>query len=149
MLKKKIEYTDYNGDKQIEYFYFNLSKAEVLRMESSYDGGMTTMLTRIINERDNTKIYEFFEKLVQDSYGEKSDDGKRFVKKRDGRRLVDDFIDTSAYSELIYELATSADKAAEFVNGVLPKELVSGDLNPGDIDGIPPEVVEQLHANRK
>ena len=39
MLKKTIEYVDYNGNPRKEDFYFNLSEAELAKMELSVTGG--------------------------------------------------------------------------------------------------------------
>ena len=118
MLKKTITYTDYDGNERTEDFYFNLTKAEVAEMEMSYTGGMEKMLKKIVAEKDSKRIVEIFKDLILRSYGEKSADGKRFIKNQE---LRDAFAQTEAYSELFMELATDAEAAAAFVNGILPK----------------------------
>lgn len=118
MLKKTITYTDYDGNERTEDFYFNLTKAEVAEMEMSYTGGMEKMLRKIVAEKDSKRIVEIFKDLILRSYGEKSADGKRFIKNQE---LRDAFAQTEAYSELFMELATDAEAAAAFVNGILPK----------------------------
>lgn len=118
MLKKTITYEDYNGKKRTEDFYFNLSKAEVIEMEMSIDGGYGEMIQRVINEQKGSTIMKVFKDLILKSYGEKSLDGKQFVK---SEALSKSFEQTEAYSELFMELCTNADAAAAFVNGVLPK----------------------------
>ena len=80
MLKKTITYEDYDGNKRTEDFYFNLSKAEIMEMELSVSGGMTQMLNRIVAERDGEKIIKTFKEIILKAYGEKSPDGKRFIK---------------------------------------------------------------------
>lgn len=120
MLKKTITYTDYEGNERTEDFYFNLSKAELMEMELSSSGGMEKYIKRIINERDNAKIVAIFKELVLKAYGVKSDDGKRFIK---SEQLRDEFSQTEAYSDLFFELATNADAASDFVNGIIPKNL--------------------------
>lgn len=117
MLKKTIKYVDYDGNEREEDFYFNLSKAEIAEMEMSTNGGLDKMINRIIAERDNKRIIELFKDLVLRAYGKKSDDGRRFIKNQE---LRDDFSQTEAYSELFMELATDADAAAAFVNGIVP-----------------------------
>lgn len=118
MLKKTITYTDYDGNERTEDFYFNLTKAEVAEMEMSYTGGMEKMLRKIVAEKDSKRIVEIFKDLILRSYGEKSADGKRFIKNQE---LRDAFAQTEAYSVLFMELATDAEAAAAFVNGILPK----------------------------
>lgn len=118
MLKKTITYTDYNGAERTEDFYFNLSKAEVMEMEMSVNGGYAEMIQRIVDAQDAPTIMETFKTIILKSYGQKSLDGKRFVKSEE---LAAEFSQTEAYSVLFMELATNADAAAEFVKGVLPK----------------------------
>lgn len=117
MLKKTITYTDYDGNERTEDFYFNLTKAEVAEMEMSHTGGMEKMLRKIVAEKDSKRIVEVFKDLILRSYGEKSADGKRFIKNQE---LRDAFAQTEAYSVLFMELATDAEAAAAFVNGILP-----------------------------
>ncbi len=117
MLKKTITYTDYDGNERIEDFYFNLSKAEVAEMEMSEYGGLSNLLKKIVQEKDTKRIIEMFKDLILRAYGEKSPDGKRFVKNQE---LRDAFVQTEAYSELFMELAGNAEAAAAFVNGITP-----------------------------
>ena len=120
MLKKTIVYTDYDGNERTEDFYFNLTKAELLEMEMSTDGGMQKRLNRIVNAQNTKQIIAIFKDIILRSYGEKSDDGKRFIKSRE---LTNAFEQTEAYSELFMELANTDEKASEFINGVIPKGL--------------------------
>lgn len=117
MIKKTMTYTDYDGNQRTEDFYFNLTKAEVAEMEMSTAGGLDKMINRIIAEQDGKRIIELFKDLVLRSYGKKSDDGRRFIKSQE---LREDFAQTEAYSDLFMELATDADAAAKFVNGIVP-----------------------------
>ncbi len=120
MLKKKIKYIDFDNVEREEDFYFNLSKAEVMEMEMGTSGGMVQMLNKIIAERDSKKIIETFKDLVLRSYGEKSADGKRFIKSKE---LSEAFSQTEAYSDLFMELATDADAAAKFINAIVPQNM--------------------------
>lgn len=120
MLKKKIKYTDFNGAEREEEFLFNLSKAEILEMELGKNGGFNAYIQRIINAGDTAAIIKVFKELILKSYGEKSDDGKRFIKSRE---LSESFSQTEAYSNLFMELATNVDQASLFVNGIVPNDL--------------------------
>lgn len=117
MLKKTITYVDYNGSERTEDFYFNLTKAEVMEMEMSTTGGLAEMINRIIAAQDAPAIIAIFKKLVLQAYGVKSPDGKRFIKSEE---LATEFSQTEAYSQLFMELATNADEASKFVNGIVP-----------------------------
>ena len=124
MLKKTVEYTDYNGNARKEEFYFNLTKAEVMEMEMSTTGGLAEAIKRIVAAQDAPAIIKIFKDLVLKAYGEKDADGRRFMKiAADGHRLADDFAQTEAYSIIFMELATDADAAAKFVNGILPTDM--------------------------
>lgn len=120
MLKKTITYVDYNGIERTEDFYFNLSKAEVAEMEMSVEGGYSKMLEEIIKSNDNVRIVELFKRILLQSYGEKSADGKRFVKSKE---LSEAFSQTEAYSEIFMELALDEKAAADFINGIMPANL--------------------------
>ena len=117
MLKKTITYTDYNSVERTEDFYFNLTKAELMEMEIGTTGGMADMIKRIVDAKDAPAIIKIFKELVLKAYGEKSADGKRFVKSEE---IANGFAQTEAYSQLFMELATDADAAAAFVNGIIP-----------------------------
>lgn len=121
MLKKTITYTDYNDIERKEDFYFNLSKAEVIEMELSIIGGLQEMIEKIVAAQDTPSIVKVFKDLILRAYGEKSADGKEFIKvDENGRKLCDRFAQTEAYSELFVELSTDSNAAAAFVNGIMP-----------------------------
>lgn len=120
MIKKTISYTDYNGVERKEDFYFNLTKAEIMEMEMSTKGGLAEMIQRIVAAQDQPAIIKIFKDLIVKAYGVKSPDGKRFIKNDE---VVDEFVQTEAYSQLFMELATDADAAAKFVNGIVPADM--------------------------
>lgn len=120
MLKKTINYVDYNGTKRTEDFYFNLTKAEISEMELEIPGGMSEMLKRITAAQDTPTLVKIFKDLILRSYGVKSDDGRRFIK---SQQLKEEFSQTEAYSELFMELATNADAASAFINGIIPADI--------------------------
>ena len=120
MLKQTITYTDYNGVERTEDFFFNLTKAEILEMEMGTTGGLAEMLTKIVAAQDGPAIVKVFKDLILKAYGEKSPDGKRFIKSEE---ISTAFSQTEAYSKLFMELATDDKKGAEFINGIVPSDL--------------------------
>ena len=120
MLKETIKYTDYNGVERTEDFWFHLSKAELMEWEMGTTGGLTEMIKRIVDAQDAPAIIKIFKELVLKAYGQKSPDGKRFIKSDE---LATEFSQTEAYSQLFMDLATDADKAAAFVNGIMPSDV--------------------------
>ena len=124
MLKKTITYTDYNEVERTEDFYFNLTKAEIMTMEMSTSGGLAESIQRIVAAQDMPAIIKVFQDLVLKAYGEKSPDGRLFLKEdKNGYPLSKNFEQTEAYSILFMELATDADAAAKFINGIVPADM--------------------------
>ena len=120
MYNKTVTYKDYKGNTRTEDFYFNLNKAELVELELSTKGCLTVMMDRIIAAQDNATLFKIFKDLVSKSYGVLSDDGRKFVKNQE---VLDDFMQTEAYSIIFSELATNAEAAAEFFNNVIPQNL--------------------------
>lgn len=119
MLKKTIKYKNYNGVEVEEDFYFNLTETELTEWEFEMDGGLSAALDRLMRAQDIKQLMGFWKDVVVRAYGVKSPDGKRFIKSQEVR---DEFLQSEAYNELFMELV-EADKAVEFVNGLLPKNL--------------------------
>lgn len=124
MLTKNIKYTDYNGVEREEKFLFNLSKAELMEMELGTTGGLAETIQRVVEAQDTPSIIKIFKDLILKAYGEKSSDGKRFIKiDENGKPLSIAFSQTEAYSELFMELSSDAEAAANFIKGIIPKDI--------------------------
>ncbi len=122
MIVKRIKYTDYDGNEREEDFRFNLSESELMKMEFDTAGGMEALINKIIDEKDSKKIGELFDKIILMSYGEKSADGKRFMKSPEISKA---FSETEAYNVLYMELLTDEKAAAAFVNGLVPQKITN------------------------
>lgn len=120
MLKKTIKYTDYNGNEREEDFMFNLDEAELMEMELATTGGLSATIEKIVKEQDTAKIIEMFKNIVLKSYGKVSDDGRRFIKNDEIR---EEFQQSKAYSQLFMDLATDADAATKFIEGVIDVDM--------------------------
>lgn len=120
MLKKTITYEDFNGEEVSEDFFFHLSKAELVELELSHTGGLSAALERIIAAEDGKAIVAEFKNIILGAYGQRSMDGKRFIK---NQQLRDEFESTEAYSVLFMELLQNTEAAVEFVNGIIPQNM--------------------------
>lgn len=120
MLKKTIAYTDYNGNEQVDEFYFNLSKPELIELEVGQEESFSDYITRIVAAEKRSDIIATMKRIIGMSYGVKSGDGKRFMKSPE---MLEEFKSTAAYEALFTELATDASAAAEFINGIIPGDL--------------------------
>lgn len=125
MLKREIKYEDFDGNEVIDTFYFNISKPELVELEVTYSQGFGAMLQQIIETKDNKALIAKFKEIVLMAYGEKSEDGKRFIKS-DELKLR--FSQTAAYISLFMELAMNDGAAATFIKGILPRDMA------GEID---------------
>ena len=139
MYKKTITYTDYNDVEQTEDFYFNLSKAELMKIQLQNNGALQAKLERLINTRETSEIAQIFQDIIDMSYGVKSDDGKRFMKNQE---ILDAFKQSEAYSELYVELTTNTDAAVEFITGIIPAKIAE-QLDKNEIDKIKAKAIEQ------
>ena len=136
MYKKIIKYTDYNGVERKEPFYFNLEESDIMRYNFSVDGpnGYQSKLNRLLATQKTSEAYQIFENFIADSYGVKSDDGKRFIKNPE---VLDEFRQSRAYSELLMELISVPGAATEFFNGIMPPALLAqmkAKISNGEID---------------
>lgn len=121
MLKHTITYEDFSGETVTEDFYFNLTKAETAEMELATTGGMSKYLQDIVQKEDVAKIMAAFKEILLRSVGRRSPDGRRFFKSKE---ITEDFLSSGAYSVLFMQLMTDAEFSANFVNKIMPQDLV-------------------------
>lgn len=122
MWKFKAEYEDWNGQKKTKELLFNLTKTEIIKLQNTRKGGLEGYYTRILEENDNVELYKRFEELVQLTYGVKSDDGERFIKNDE---VFTAFKESMAYDVFMQYLLTTENGAANFIKGILPKDVVA------------------------
>mgnify|MGYP003294226651 CR=1 FL=1 len=80
MYKMTETYTDYDGNERTEDFYFHVTKAEIMEMDFLEEGGLQKTVERITATQDRKALMELFKGIVIMAYGEKSPDGRRFMK---------------------------------------------------------------------
>jgi hypothetical protein len=131
VLNRDITYEDFNGETVTETFYFNLTKTEIIELEVQYKTGLEETIKAIIKAEDNKSLIAEFKKIVLLAYGVKSDDGRRFIK---NETLREEFAQSAAYDALFMEMASNEAVAAEFIMGVIPKDLTIDQDKP---DGPP------------
>ena len=120
MLKKRITYTDYDGNERTEDFYFNQTKTELLRMEQDKNGSFSGVLEKFIKAKDQADLFDAIEKFIYKSYGVKSEDGRQFKKSTE---LSDAFFQSPAYEVLFDKLNADSEYAYNFIMGIVPAEL--------------------------
>lgn len=137
MYTKRMTYKDYNGEERTEDLRFNFSKAELVEMEMTTEGGLQGMIKQIIDAKDRPKLIKIFKKLILDSYGVKSPDGKRFIKNDE---LREEFSQTEAYSDLFILLSSNDEEAAAFINGIMPEGMPKVEIDPETGE---PKIIEE------
>lgn len=116
MIKEVIKYVDFNGNENTEEMFFHLSKSEQTKLELAHKGGLSNYIKEVIETGNNTELLVLFEKILIDSYGVKSEDGKRFIK---SPSLREEFAQSAAFDALFMEIATTEGKAEAFMQGVV------------------------------
>lgn len=127
MIRKEIQFKNFNDETETGVFYFNMSKGELVMQQMAaidqHTESFQDKLEKIAKNLQGAELVKVLTEIIEDSYGEKTVDGKNFVKKRNGVKLVENFLSSGAYSELVVELLSSADGMANFVNGLMPADL--------------------------
>lgn len=138
MLKKTITFNDLDGNPLTEDFFFHLSQHELAEMELSIEGGLAKRLRMIIGSNNRKEILDTFKSIVLASVGERSEDGRRFIKTD---KYAAEFSQTEAFSKLFMELLTDPKASAEFMRSVVP-DSVAKNLPPtfGNISDIVPQM---------
>ena len=117
MIEERIKYTDLNGNEKEKVAYFHFSKAELIEMQLSEEGGLDKLIQKIVDEQDQAKLVALFKTMILKSYGEVVGDGEGFYKDPKNTAM---FEMSEAYSELFMSLLTDTDKAIAFVKGIMP-----------------------------
>lgn len=130
MIKQIVEYKDYNGEQRKEELYFDLSEAEVVEMQFSEKGGIVSYLRKILIEKDDGNILKYFKDLILMAYGEKSPDGRYFIKDEETKKHL---LYSPAYSQLFMKFARDPKAGFEFIKGIIPEQY-SSQLNNDAID---------------
>lgn len=124
MIKKTIKYTNYNGEAEVDDFYFNLSKGELVKMQMAAIDQRTESfqdkLEKIGKHLNGKALIDVVDEIIDVSFGVKTVDGKRFIKNAVD---LENFKSTGAYSELVVELCTDAEACSAFINGLVPASL--------------------------
>lgn len=121
MIKKRLTYTDYMGEKKTQDFYFNFNEAELVELNMHTAGGLQGYIRKIIDTKDMSKLADIFKELLVRSYGEKTDDGL-FMKSPEISKKLEC---SAAYPLLYMDLLENTDNAIAFVKGLIPNTLVA------------------------
>lgn len=122
MIPKTITYPDLDGNPVTDTYYFNLRKDEVAEMMLLHKGDFSEHLIQTVRSGDEGQIYRLFKMILMTAVGKRSEDGRRLIKNQDVR---EEFEQTGAFSELLFELMQTPDSGSSFINGILPADLAA------------------------
>lgn len=128
MIPRTITYKDLDGNDVTEEFHFHFNNVEALEFAAQYKGSPGAVIQKAFeniksgNDADENEmiILKFFRELVAGSIGRRSESGKSFIKNHE---YCSEFMNSDAYSTLFFDLVSDEKFAAEFVNGVFPKDM--------------------------
>ena len=120
MLRKEVEYKDFDGNDRKDVLWFHLNEVEITEMDLETSGGLVKYMESIIDTKDVNRLITIFKDLLIRSYGERSMDGKHFYK---DDKIRNEFVSSAAYPVLYMEMVSDADKAVEFINGIVPSNI--------------------------
>jgi hypothetical protein len=149
VIAKTITYKDLDGKDVTEDFHFNLTRAELVEMNFSEFGSLFQTLNVMIEMEDMGAIISSIKLLLRLSVGKRAEDGKRFIKNQD---ITDAFMQSNAYSTMLYELMTNAESSIELIKGIMPPEMLQQveDLDlPADMTQMSKEQLLELMRQRE
>jgi hypothetical protein len=120
MIKKDISYTDYDGNKREETYWFHLSKPELVAMTAEHKG-FEEYLKELAAAQNYSEMMTVYRNMIARSVGQRSEDGRRFVRTE---AITEDFMQSAAFEQLFMDLMSNADAATAFARGLLPADLV-------------------------
>lgn len=127
MIKKTVNYLDFDGKDQTEDVYFNISKIELMDHLDLADefGAMHAVLDGDKKElalHEIKQMLDLIKKLMRIAYGVRSEDGKRFAK---SDQIWEEFTQTAVYDAALMSLFENPNEGITFIQGILPSDLVA------------------------
>lgn len=133
MLKKTVTYRDFDNNERTEDLYFNMNRMELTEFAADLPEDVFGTANDIVKNQEQVAAriaeglgtkgtIEFIKRLVLDSYGVKSDDGRRFIKTPE---LREEFSQTMVYDTFMSQLMSDDVAAANFVNAIIPADIAN------------------------
>lgn len=119
MQKLTIQFENFDGETVSEDLYFHLNIKELQAMEE-WPIPLTKRIADLTNTQDGKKAFELMRDIIEAAYGERSEDGKRFVKNEE---VLKNFTQGLAYDEVIIKFIDGSMDLAKFIEGLLPKKV--------------------------
>ena len=119
MQKLTVQFENFDGETVSEDLYFHLNIKELQDMEK-WEVPLTQRIAKLTKTEDGKEAFELMRDIIEAAYGERSDDGKRFVKSPE---VLKNFTEGLAYDEVILTFIDGSTDLGKFVDGLLPKKV--------------------------
>lgn len=119
MQKLTVTYENFDGENVTEDLYFHLNIKELQEMEN-WDPSLTERIAKLTKTEDGKEAFELMRDIIEAAYGERSEDGKRFVKNPE---VLKNFTEGLAYDEVIIQFLDGTTDLGKFIEGLLPKKV--------------------------
>ena len=120
MLKHQVSYKDFDNKSVKETLWFNLTPRDSAKLTIKY-GDLAAYVKKIEKEKDAAAMMVLIEDLVLTAYGERSEDGRHFVRNDEIR---EQFSYSLAFETLLGDLYSDEKKMSKFFDALL-KPLVA------------------------
>lgn len=146
MLRKKVKYEDLNGVEREEVFDFNLTEAELINLQNEVPGGFDSMLEGIAKAENGPAVYRELERIIGQSYGIATDDGRNIDKNPEHFRL---FKTSPAYAALIMNLMEEDGAMENFLDSIMPRRWMKEVERLKDEHGSYDKAIEYIKSTQK
>nr|DAY42551.1 MAG TPA: hypothetical protein [Caudoviricetes sp.] len=119
MQKITVTYENFDGENVTEDLYFHLNIKELQEMEN-WDPSLTERIAKLTKTEDGKDAFNLMRNIIETAYGERSSDGKRFLKSPEIRNM---FTEGLAYDEVIIQFLDGTTDLGKFIEGLLPKKV--------------------------
>lgn len=120
MLKHQVSYKDFDNKSVKETLWFNLTTRDSAKLTIKY-GDLTAYVKKIEKEKDAAAMMVLIEDLVLTAYGERSEDGRHFLRNDEIRER---FSYSLAFEALLDDLYSDEKKMSKFFDALL-KHLIA------------------------
>lgn len=120
MLKHQVSYKDFDNKSVKETLWFNLTPRDSAKLTIKY-GDLAAYVKKIEKDKDAASMMVLIEDLVLTAYGERSEDGRHFIRNDEIR---EQFGYSLAFEALLSDLYSDEKKMSKFFDALL-KPLVA------------------------
>ena len=120
MQKLTVQFENFEGETVTEDLYFHLNIKEIQDMENQWDVPLTKRIALLTDTQDGKEAFNLMRDIIEAAYGERSEDGKRFVKNEE---VLKNFTQGLAYDDVIIKFIDGSLDLSKFIEGLLPKKV--------------------------